>query len=456
MRLPRQATIVTPGDFPLFADGVRLHRTPLGGYVVFCRPGRDQSSLVALSDQEIAALLQIDGATDLSGILSYACDGGGDAGAAREALMELLASLANAGALRFGSIPQRRPPRVSGAKDCFIPFHMIVELGARCNLTCRHCYADAVSCADAMMSETLALSIMREASTLGVESLQLSGGEPTLHASFDRILHAASEMFPQVAVSTNGTLLDAVRVGLFSSMEDRLTVQISLDGPNAEIHDSVRGVPGAFDKALDALRRLVLNGVRVTACVSVFPDTVPFLRKTAELLVTVGVRQLRYVPVLHWGKGKTVRWESLSQTDCRHHFFSERALYEQSGIPIDYIAPWELESMRPNCGAGTRLVCVDPVGAVLPCPTIRRALGCCTQHSLREILSQEKLKCLSVLPAPSLDECEGCDFRDYCAHCLSRGIDKAQSAQARCRWYMHNTAVIQDLGGRSCHGESTP
>ena len=78
-------------------------------------------------------------------------------------------------------------------------------------------------------------------------------GEPFLHPKFFEIISYIKSKGLWCAVDTNGTLIEKNADQLLSSKID--LVNVSIDGVG-EIHDQIRGVPGAFQKAIDGIRAL--------------------------------------------------------------------------------------------------------------------------------------------------------------------------------------------------------
>ena len=82
-----------------------------------------------------------------------------------------------------------------------------VEITNQCNLNCRTCYnrsglnrtREELSCED--LEQLIQLFL-----PLGLKHLSLSGGEPTLHSAFDKVL-GLTERYPQLqfSLTTNGT-----------------------------------------------------------------------------------------------------------------------------------------------------------------------------------------------------------------------------------------------------------
>lgn len=89
----------------------------------------------------------------------------------------------------------------------------------------------------------------------------LTGGEPTLHPDFFRLveLFASTEAPGGVCVLTNGRMFayrDFAR--RFCALPyDKLRVAVSLCGPDAETHDEVAGCPGSFEQAVAGMKNLL-------------------------------------------------------------------------------------------------------------------------------------------------------------------------------------------------------
>jgi len=149
------------------------------------------------------------------------------------------------------AVAERRVP-VSGSLD----------LTARCNLRCVHCYHGAARAGDGGGELPAArwLAIVEEAAAAGCLDLLLSGGEPLLHPGFPAIYRRARERGVWVTVFTNATLLTPAIADLFAELPPQV-VEISLYGADAETHERVTGVPGSFARALEGVDLLGARGV---------------------------------------------------------------------------------------------------------------------------------------------------------------------------------------------------
>ena len=128
-----------------------------------------------------------------------------------------------------------------------------LELTTRCNRRCAHCFRDETGTAVDLDAD-LALRIMSEAASLGVERVALTGGEPALYGELEAVVAGGKERGLQVELVTNGYRFAEVYERLAAAGHPPDHVQFSLDGADEGTHDAVRGA-GSF--------REVMRGVSV-------------------------------------------------------------------------------------------------------------------------------------------------------------------------------------------------
>jgi SynChlorMet cassette radical SAM/SPASM protein ScmF len=102
---------------------------------------------------------------------------------------------------------------------------------------------------------------IREARPLGLSGVKLTGGEPLLHPHFTRLLEIVRREELRLIIETNGLLCTPEIAAEIAKSPDRF-VSVSIDGSDAATHEWVRGVPGAFEAARQAVRNLVAAGIR--------------------------------------------------------------------------------------------------------------------------------------------------------------------------------------------------
>ncbi len=155
-----------------------------------------------------------------------------------------------------------------------------------CNLSCLHCWPESRSCGTAppVPADTIK-RLVKEFALLGVEEVCLTGGEPLTHPDWFEILDFSCRQsgLKKVRLQTNATLLTEVDIEALGSIDFKgLTVQVSLEGANAETNDRVRG-PGSFEQAFRGLKFLAEAGLGEQVVVA-FTETQHNLEELPRLL----------------------------------------------------------------------------------------------------------------------------------------------------------------------------
>lgn len=125
----------------------------------------------------------------------------------------------------------------------------------RCNLACSFCVtATGFYSGQQEVPKKRWLSVARELCDLSVRRVLISGGgEPLLSGTTIPMMRLLKQSEVYGRMITNGTLWDAARIRAAVRMGwDQ--VMFSIDGPDAVIHDRLRGTDGCFDRALFAIR----------------------------------------------------------------------------------------------------------------------------------------------------------------------------------------------------------
>jgi radical SAM protein with 4Fe4S-binding SPASM domain len=140
-----------------------------------------------------------------------------------------------------------------------MPREAVLAVTYRCNARCAMCGIWNSK----PVAELLPAAYSRLPSSL--RDVNLTGGEPFLRDDLPEIHAAVRSTCRRVRtiVSTNGLLTDRIvaAVRAMASVEPGIGVAVSVDGP-PEIHDRMRGVPGAHERAMATIRALQQAGFR--------------------------------------------------------------------------------------------------------------------------------------------------------------------------------------------------
>lgn len=138
------------------------------------------------------------------------------------------------------------------------PQHVQWFLTRKCNYRCKGCTVWCDQDYAELSTEEVkrGLDILRKMGTL---EIVFSGGNPLLRDDIDEILAYASKFFV-TTIYDNGSLaaekIEALRHADF--------VAISLDSLNPEKNDYLKGVKGAWQKAMESIQTLKENGILVS------------------------------------------------------------------------------------------------------------------------------------------------------------------------------------------------
>ncbi|MFA5351023.1 MAG: radical SAM protein, partial [Candidatus Omnitrophota bacterium] len=142
-----------------------------------------------------------------------------------------------------------------------------IELFRRCCLRCRMCNMWKVKEDDKGLDkdtlEHLACGLLSVMD--GEKEVVLSGGEPLLHSDIVEIIRQFSLKGFKVGMASNGVLIDQAKAEELADAGLK-NIQLSLDSVNKETHDFLRGVPGAYEKVLQAAGYLKVHKGKVSVC----------------------------------------------------------------------------------------------------------------------------------------------------------------------------------------------
>jgi len=442
-------------DYPILSPDASLHALPTGG-MIFLGDSDEAADTRYVNPLMFRLLENCDGSHCVGEIANNAS---GDFGveavpqmvwATEEALRMQLITVASSAQAPISC-------RTTGSKDWFFPVHVSIELTDRCNLFCRHCYR---SCSPALTNEIPTERLLQILETLvdsGVRGVELTGGEPLLHAGIEDIIDFCTREFGLVALITNGTLLGDELVERLAAVSHKVVSSVSLHGPTAEVHDQVTRVPGSFELALAGMRRLAEAGILVRANMCLLPENLAHLESTLCLAQEVGATRFAYAPAMPVGRGKDLA-KGLDQSTVAESV--ARLLAEQSGLAerhrdfISLVSDDEVDEIESGgCGAGTRAVTLGPTGTLRPClmaPESALALGNLLEQSFEEVFTENALvAALAETKVPSAGSCAGCGSESYCRLCVIRGLEKFTTEMgSRCAW-AEGQALVRLVAGDS-------
>jgi AdoMet-dependent heme synthase len=135
------------------------------------------------------------------------------------------------------------------------PFLAIWETTQACDLACKHCRASAQPLAHPNQLTTAeATNLIDQIAEMQVPLFVFTGGDPLKRPDIFQLIRHAADHGVHAALTPSATPL-LTRDAIFRMKESGLSrLAVSLDGSYSDIHDDIRGVPGAWERTLEAIR----------------------------------------------------------------------------------------------------------------------------------------------------------------------------------------------------------
>jgi radical SAM protein with 4Fe4S-binding SPASM domain len=141
-----------------------------------------------------------------------------------------------------------------------------LELTARCNNNCRHCYINLPAGDNTAREKELTISeinrLADEAVSLGACWCLLTGGEPLLRRDFPDIYLLLKKKGLLVSVFTNANLITGEHIKLFRRYPPR-DIEVSVYGVTEETYEAVTRTPGSYKTFMRGLQLLTNGEVKI-------------------------------------------------------------------------------------------------------------------------------------------------------------------------------------------------
>jgi radical SAM/Cys-rich protein len=132
-----------------------------------------------------------------------------------------------------------------------------INVGKRCNQTCRHCHVDAGPERQEVMPQEIVDACLRVLALGSIATLDITGGAPELHPQFHRIVREARGLGRRVIDRCNLTITRLPNYRDLPGFLAEHQVEIAASLPYYQAHqtDAQRGA-GVFEDSIAALREL--------------------------------------------------------------------------------------------------------------------------------------------------------------------------------------------------------
>lgn len=302
-----------------------------------------------------------------------------------------------------------------------------LEITRRCNLRCPHCFVEGGAARNSELSTERIYSLLDEWAEMGVFSVVVTGGEPSVHPDFLDIVNYAWDLGFVVGIASNAVpLTDKV---LAQIPQDDVIISVSLDG----IHDQGK-YRGETDFSYVTRRLLEMRerGFNTSIMTTTMHENVKDLKTIINWAVANDV-SLRSVPFVPIGRGALYRElaNTTADIDLAAEFWIAEEQWERvkdqtlglcSGKVFNFLLTMVFATRR--CMSGRGLAYVNSGGDVFPCSTCsgNKVLGAgnVKLDSFKEIWSGPDWEIRQITWDNFAATCASCPINDDKYFCTSR------------------------------------
>ncbi|MCD6105261.1 MAG: radical SAM protein [Thermosipho sp. (in: Bacteria)] len=278
------------------------------------------------------------------------------------------------------------------------------ELTTSCNYSCIHCYCNAGRISKNELSTNEVKKVIKDLHELGVQIIDLIGGEPLIRSDIFEIVSFGRSIGAQLMINTNGSLATKEVVKKLKDINPNLLIGVSIDGHKKEIHEFVRGA-GTFEKTMKGLKNFLEYGFDTTILHVINKHNYEYFEEMVLFAKELGVSLYvdRFVPV---GRGEQFK-DILIPTKEMIEYINK--IIEKYKNQVRFFVEENIEGGECTAGKTHASILVD--GTVVPCGHFRYDsqyyMGNIREKPFKEIWD-------SFNPDILMVGCNGCKLFDKC------------------------------------------
>ncbi len=178
-----------------------------------------------------------------------------------------------------------------------------LDTGFHCNYHCEFCYY-----LDKLDQKTSYDTIKKRIDILhsyGIDEVDLSGGESSIHKDWFKILDYCNGKFKNISCLSNGSVFSNEKFLLKSKEHGLKEILFSLHGYNEEVHDDIVGRKNGWKKINKAIDLCNKHGIRVRINCTVYQKNYSGLVAYADIIKKIKPFQVNFLTLNYWDDNKT-------------------------------------------------------------------------------------------------------------------------------------------------------
>ncbi|EIW6615257.1 PqqD family peptide modification chaperone [Clostridium perfringens] len=319
---------------------------------------------------------------------------------------------------------------IKGSSEVYYPNAICWEITNYCPLNCRHCYLPNKN--NCMNSKEDIDSILKMIDYMGVNQVQITGGEVLTHPELKYIVNKLINKGIITIISTSGFGFDKDMFQYLVNLKKvkGSMLRVSIDG-NSDTHNYIRRNNYAYKNALNFIKAAIDNGITCQVETCLINQSKRELEELVCITKELGVNSIEIGYLLEQGNAKEnnlkLKWNPEEYVDFISYLDSKYA------NEIFKIRLPEHESNKKNCGAGYNIIRIKPNFDVTPCTMTEFKMGNLRINTIFDIMH----KCNKIfyeIQCPRKSICKDCKKIDDCKNCIAIGYNNKDKVK-NCKWF---------------------
>lgn len=310
------------------------------------------------------------------------------------------------------------------------------EITQRCRYHCIHCRAGATGIeSKPELTTTQCIRILQSLAAYRKCVVVLTGGEPLERKDLYELVEVGRALGHRIAIASSGypiTYETAHRL----KASGLLSLSFSIDGPNAQAHDGVRGVRGAFRAVLAAISNAQRQGILYQINTVVTQSNLYSIKEIGELAQELGAYCFNPFLMVPTGRGNDLRRDMITSAQYEELLGSLAELRQWGSMDVRVTAGPQFQSLilkqqtgkvlerrrSSGCSAAGEYAFINYRGDVQPCGFLALAAGNLIVNDYDFATLWEQSPILNQLRDRSRydDPCATCADCLFCGGCRAR------------------------------------
>lgn len=329
-----------------------------------------------------------------------------------------------------------------------IPVDVTLEINNNCNMACKFCY---VSDDKKEMTTNEIKRILDKLKDEGCLFLTVTGGEPLLRKDIFEILDYATDFGFSVTLKTNGILINKEHAHKLKTLNLQ-EIHISLLAGTAEKHDELTRLKGSFNKAVNAIKLLKAENIKIYTMSVITHGYVEEMLKIQELVRSLGIsddcQTFTSFIFPKNNKDKDSLQYNLTDNELRqfYNFLKESPQNDPMCNSPENNMLDNIDDIFLSCKVGRNGFLIKHDGKVHPCLSLPFEIGDIKTQSVRDIVNSKEVdQIIEMVDVNNNTDCSNCPDMVGCFRCPGMAYLNGQEITSAPEEGCRQNKIVQEI-----------